>query len=306
MSAAAQREGDRDAEQALAGAADEIEERKIREKIAYSKGVVEQRSNDSYASTFEAQIGMDLDELRNQIAQAEEALDDAGPQPMEEALDRARRLARGTETLGRRLEQGGQGQQGDQQGQQQGQQGQSGQQGQQGQQGQSGQQGQQGQGQGGQGQNEGRLDPNAQGDARGTLDPRGGSGGGATRGGSSRPLTADEIRDFRREFQERLGDAQAMRRDLQQAGVDAAEMDEVLDALEQLGEGRPYTDLPELARLQSSLQENLQRLEFRLRRQVEGDGSDRAVLNGSDEVPEGFRGLVEEYFRALSRSGAGR
>jgi hypothetical protein len=35
---------------------------------------------------------------------------------------------------------------------------------------------------------------------------------------------------------------------------------------------------------------------------VEGDGSDRAVLNGFDEVPEGFRALVEEYFRVLSRS----
>ena len=135
----------------------------------------------------------------------------------------------------------------------------------------------------------------------GTYDPRGGYAGGATRGSRQRPLTADEIRDFRQEFEQRLGDAQALRRDLTQAGVEAAELEEVMDALGQLTNARPYTDLPELERLQSALQENLQRLEFRLRREVEGDGSDRAVLNGSDEVPDGFRSMVEEYFRALSR-----
>jgi hypothetical protein len=118
-----------------------------------------------------------------------------------------------------------------------------------------------------------------------------------------RPLTPEEIREFRAEFQQRLGDAQALRRDLTEAGVDAAELGEVMEALDQLTNARPYANMPELERLQSALQDNLQRLEFRLRRQVEGDGSDRAVLNGSDEVPDGFRGLVEEYFRALSRAG---
>ncbi len=269
MSAESTREGDADAAQKLAGAADEIEERKIREKIAYSKRVVEQRTN-ADATAFEAQIAMDLDELRKQIDDASEAMDGGEPKPMEEALDRARRLARGTETLGRRLEQGQQGQEGQQ---------------------------------GGAGE---RLDPNAQGGDP-SSDPRGGTGGGATRGDPrTRALTPSEIRDFRQEFQQRLGDAEAMGRDLQRAGVDAAELTEVMDALEQLTAARPYSDLPELAQLQSSLQENLQRLEFRLRREVEGDGSDRAVLNGSDEVPEGFRGLVEEYFRALSRAGGGR
>ena len=268
MSADAAREGDQDAAGKLAGAADEIEERKIREKIAYSKGVVEQRGLDGYAATFEAQIAMDLDELKQQIDDAAAALDEAGPRPIEEALDKARDLVRGAETLGRRLEQGQQGQ------------------------------GQQGQGTGGD-----RLDPTAQGGGAAS-DPRaGGALGGATRGNPrARALTPGEIRDFRREFEQRLGDAEALQRYLNEAGATAPEMSEVIDDLRALASARPYGDLPALAQLQNELRENLQRLEFRIRREVEGDGSDRAVLDGFDEVPEGFRALVEEYFRALSRS----
>ncbi len=279
VSAEAQREGDRDAARGFAGAADEIEERKIREKLAYSKGVVQQRLQEGFATTFEAEIAMDLDELERQIASAGEALDESGPNPMEEALERTRALARGTETLDRRLQQGQQSQQG--QDQQEG-----------------------GQQPGGRG-----LDPGAQaqGSPGGARDTQfGGPFGGPT--GSSewnRPLTPDEIRDYRREFQERLGDAQALRRYLEEAGAATQELDAVVDALEDLRGARPWGNLPELERLQNELREGLQRLEFRLRREVEGDGSDRAVLRGSDEVPEGFRGLVEEYFRALSR-GIGR
>ena len=277
MSADAAREGDQDAAGKLAGAADEIEERKIREKIAYSKGVIEQRGLDGYAATFEAQIAMDLDELKQQIDDAAAALDEAGPRPIEEALDKARDLVRGAETLGRRLEQGQQGQQGEQ--------------------------GQQGQGQQGQGTGGDRLDPTAQGGGP-AFDPRaGGALGGATRGDPrARALTPDEIRDFRREFEQRLGDAEALQRYLNEAGASAPEMSEVIDDLRALASAWPYGDLPALAQLQNELRENLQRLEFRIRREVEGDGSDRAVLNGFDEVPEGFRALVEEYFRALSRS----
>ena len=279
MSAEAQREGDQDAAQGFAGAADEIEERKIREKIAYSKGIVQQRLQEGFASAFEAEIGMDLDELEHRIADAGEALDDARPNPVEEALERAQDLVRGAETLDRRLRQ-------DRAGQQQGPEGDGGQQSQQAQQGGRG------------------LDPNAQ---DGAPDdpvgaPFGGALGGPAEGYNQRPLTPEEIRAYRREFQERLGDARALRDYVEGAGVASDELDRVVEALQELTAERPYRDLPELARLRNELREGLQRLEFRLRREVEGDGSERAVLQGSDEVPEGFRDLVEEYFRALSRA----
>jgi hypothetical protein len=77
----------------------------------------------------------------------------------------------------------------------------------------------------------------------------------------------------------------------------------VLENFRDLTTARPYANLAELEQLQNELREGLQRLEFRLRREVEGEATERAVLQGSDEVPEGFRALVEEYFRALSRAG---
>src|SRR5690606_15220822 len=103
---------------------------------------------------------------------------------------------------------------------------------------------------------------------------RGGGMDGATRGDPRRALTADEIRAFRREFGERLGEARELRRYLSEAGAEAEELEGVVEALEALASDRPYGDLPQVERLQGQLRENLQRLEFRLRRQVEGDGSD--------------------------------
>jgi len=46
----------------------------------------------------------------------------------------------------------------------------------------------------------------------------------------------------------------------------------------------------------------LKRFEFGLRRQVETDTS-TIVLSGSDEVPDEFRKLVEQYYRSLARQG---
>ena len=64
-----------------------------------------------------------------------------------------------------------------------------------------------------------------------------------------------------------------------------------------------YGDLPQIRLLQAQIEENLRRLEFLLRREVEGETAGRAALTGSDEVPAGFRRMVEEYFRNLARGG---
>jgi hypothetical protein len=51
--------------------------------------------------------------------------------------------------------------------------------------------------------------------------------------------------------------------------------------------------------------DRLKMLEFGLRREVEGEAERRATLTGADEVPDGYRRLVEEYYRALARGGSG-
>ena len=105
-------------------------------------------------------------------------------------------------------------------------------------------------------------------------------------GYGQRPLTPEEIRSYRREFQERLGDARALRDYLEGAGVAPDELEPVVEALQALTAERLYGDLPELERLQNELREGLQRLEFRLRREVEGDGLNVRFYRGQTRCPK--------------------
>ena len=70
--------------------------------------------------------------------------------------------------------------------------------------------------------------------------------------------------------------------------------------MRQLDDPRVYQNVSELTRLQSTIAEGLKRFEFGLRRQADLN-ENAVVLSGSDEVPEDFRKLVEQYFRSLSR-----
>jgi hypothetical protein len=128
--------------------------------------------------------------------------------------------------------------------------------------------------------------------------------GGATRG-NPEPFTEEEIRQYTREFAQRLAQARELRETLTESGRVVPELDDAIDAMESLQEREVYGDLPQIALLQEQIRENLKRVEFLLRREVEGEKAGRAALTGTDEVPDGFRKLVEEYFRNLSRAGGG-
>jgi len=52
--------------------------------------------------------------------------------------------------------------------------------------------------------------------------------------------------------------------------------------------------------LQAAAIEKLKKVEFALRRQAES-GNDSLSLSGSDQVPDGFRQAIEEYYRALAK-----
>ncbi|MEK9501344.1 hypothetical protein [Gaopeijia maritima] len=374
--AADARQEDPAAARELNEAAEAIRSTRLNQKILWSRGVVQQRERD-FARIFEEGLEQDLETIRQQMAEAQEAAAGlAEREGMTDALDQARDLVRGMESLERRLdappartdslaedgagggepgrlgdrpgEQGegqqGQGQQGEgQQGQgqqgeqgegQQGQQGQGqqgegqqgqgqqgeGQQGQQGQgqqgEGQQGQgQGQQGEGQQGQGQQgqqgQGQQGGGQQGGVAGQSNPDGSPSragsmtGGATRGNPIRNYTEEEIRQFAREFQERFRQGTELREALREGGQDVVDLDAALEAMRQLQDVDNYSDLPQIAALREIVRENLGRVEFSLRRMVEGESTGRAAIRGSDAVPPGFEDLVEEYYRNLARSGTG-
>jgi hypothetical protein len=114
-------------------------------------------------------------------------------------------------------------------------------------------------------------------------------------------LTPEDIRQLRGEARQFSQDAQALRGMLRGENIDPRELDEIVRALRQLEDERTYQNVEELARLQSFVAESLKRFEFGLRRKVDAD-KNAIALTGSDEVPEEFRKLVEQYYRSLARS----
>ena len=127
--------------------------------------------------------------------------------------------------------------------------------------------------------------------------------GGATRG-DPRRLTPEEIRQYQNEFGQRADQVRELRDQLTEADRSVDDLQEVLAAMRRFEEDGIYTDPAALTDLHEDLLNRLKRLEFGLRREVEGEADRRATLTGSDEVPDGYRRLVEEYYRALARSGA--
>jgi hypothetical protein len=327
----------------MAEAAGEIRDNRLRDKVRFSRQLVARGRNPQDVNSMEADIASGIDELRQRLDEAEAALGQATPgDKREQALDRARRLARGAESLAERTReraqqqarnQQGQNQQGQNQGRdqqnpqgQQGQgqqarnqqgsqgQGQQGRQGQQGQQGQRGQGGQQGQGQGqGQGQSpdgqqggDGQGGGNAGGDfANGGFDRGGAWNGGSTWGGWWDGRNAQLTPE----------DARQLRNEARQFLNDARDL---------RGQLRPVDiDPRELDGVMSALREleddrtyqdvaELVRLQqavaeglkrFEYALRRKVEGdADKAALSNTDNVPAEFRPLVEQYYRSLARA----
>jgi hypothetical protein len=139
----------------------------------------------------------------------------------------------------------------------------------------------------------------------GNSEQQGGGGliGDNTRGNRGAPngLSEEDVRQFSREFREQRQSAEALRRELQQMGVDPSDLNRLIDQMRQLETGRNYDDPVTLERLQQSLIEGLKAFEFALRRQVEGGDKNRPVLGATGDVPAGFRQMVDEYYRSLSK-----
>ena len=310
---------ERPASRKMAEAAGAIRDNRLRDAVRYSKALVSRGSNQQ-ANAAEGDISRGIDEMRQRLDEAQAALGQGAPgDRREDAQRRAERLARAAESLQERTRERATR---DQNGRQQGSEGQqaSNQKGQQGQQGQGqgeGQQGQQGQGQGqGQGQDGGQA-----GDGGGQRggDGRDGGGryaaggydrGGAWRGGSTWGgwweggqvrLTPEDIRQLRNEARQYAGEAQDLRGLLRGENIDPRELDEIVNALRQLQDDRVYQNVQELARLQAFVADSLKRFEFGLRRQLDAN-TGAIVLSGSDEVPESFRKLVEQYYRSLGQA----
>ncbi len=91
-----------EAAEAAGEAARGIRDRKLKEKIHYSRGVIAERTPE-YADQFEAMIAQDLESLEADLARAGEAARGSERAVREDTLDRAGALVRGLEALRNRL-----------------------------------------------------------------------------------------------------------------------------------------------------------------------------------------------------------
>jgi hypothetical protein len=125
--------------------------------------------------------------------------------------------------------------------------------------------------------------------------------------GDARPngrYTGEQVRQFRGEARQRVADAEALRRLLAQQRIDTKEIDEILRGLRRLDDESVYSNAETLARLEQAVTDNIKRFEYTLRRKLDGNAS-QVFLSNSDDVPEQYRKLVEQYYRSLSK-GSGK
>jgi len=114
-------------------------------------------------------------------------------------------------------------------------------------------------------------------------------------------ISPDQVRQFRSEARQRLQDAQQLRDELRRQGIETADLDQVIRDLSALTEERVWGTPKDLEALQAAVVDGVKQFEYRLRRELGMADDQKLLLSGSDEVPEGFRKMVEEYYRALAR-----
>jgi hypothetical protein len=285
----------REAARRIQEAVNELRDRRVREKIEYSKGLL---GSPESSRQFEESITANLDELGRQLSEAAGAVGEDSGARTARALDRARALAQGLESLAERAEQQGQAQRPEGEGQQQ--------EGQQpgGQQPGGQQPGGEARGQQAGEQPGGRPAGQPDGAPRSGGTPQEMEGndpaGDAQPGSAQGRMGGNDPRQLGRELRERRVDAERLRRELEQEGVDVSQLDRIMSRMRAV-EGRGLgSDREALEILKSQVIEGLKEFEFALRRQLAGDDDRRPRSGRQGEVAPEFRELVDKYYESLS------
>jgi hypothetical protein len=276
----------------LQAAANGIRDAKLKEKIRYTRGLVD-RAGSPDAERLEADIGQTIDDLGKRIGEASKSVGTSPEKKRADALDRARELARSLDSMQERLRaRGSSPPAGDQEAQ--GDKGQAS----------SGGGSSQGGSPPGSPQNQGRAQRGeGSQDGQGQGPAVGGAGGGMPRGfggGGGGRLGATDLRQLRSELNQRAQDAESLRRDLEASGVSSPQAAALAQRLQGLVSDRNFKDPLGLADLTAQVANDVKMLEYALRREQEG-GRPALQLSGSEELPPGYRAMVEEYYRTLGK-----
>jgi hypothetical protein len=112
-----------------------------------------------------------------------------------------------------------------------------------------------------------------------------------------------QSRQLRREFRQRAEDVQGIGSQLANGGGRPGDLREIERRLRRLERAETWGSPRGVEALVGQTVEDLKMFEYALRRELSGADPEKLRLSGSDEVPEGWRSLVEEYYRLLGRSG---
>ena len=118
-------------------------------------------------------------------------------------------------------------------------------------------------------------------------------------------MATSDVQQFTREFRLRRENAEGLRNELAQQGVNTRELDRAIDAMRQLENARAFGDPKNLETLQSAMIEGLKTFEFGLYRALGMSTDGRPALGASAPVPAEYRAMIEEYYRSLAGSTKG-
>ncbi len=106
---------------------------------------------------------------------------------------------------------------------------------------------------------------------------------------------------MQREIQQRSLDAQELRRLLDQDAPQSDELNQIIQALQQISKAPRYDDAANMARLKQAI-DLLHQMELDLSRDLARViQSDKFLYAEDSEVPNSYKKLVEEYYRSLAK-----
>jgi hypothetical protein len=114
-------------------------------------------------------------------------------------------------------------------------------------------------------------------------------------------LTPDQVRQFEKEYELRLKEAQEIGKNLRDQQDLAAQVKNMLERMKQMGSMKFLYDAQELERLKSTVIEGFRQLELDVSKNLQHlISKENLHLAKDEEVPELYRKQVEDYYRALS------
>jgi hypothetical protein len=109
------------------------------------------------------------------------------------------------------------------------------------------------------------------------------------------------MRQLRREFQQRLGDANELRRSMDRNSTSWQNLEQVIEGLRRMDGARSFNDPEEVARLKGAI-DVLRGVEADLSRDLSRlTQKDKYFYSDDNNAPTSYKKLVDEYYKALAK-----